>query len=97
MKYHTVRSKSPRPTTVNPMTDPAENATLRPLFRLSEAPWAVRQLAMVAVLMPMNPDSPEKNPPVRKAKGVKKLKKPQIAIPIRMTKTAAKNIPTPLY
>ena len=97
MKYHTVKSRRPKPTTVNPITEPAENATLSPLFRFRDAPWAVRQLAMVAVRMPINPDRPEKKPPVRNAKGVKKLKKPQNAITSRMTNTAAKNIPTPLY
>ena len=35
-------SRRPRPTTVKPMTAPEEKATLRPLFRLSLAAWAVR-------------------------------------------------------
>ena len=70
-KYQNDRSKSPRPTTVKPMTLPAEKATRRPRFRLSEAALAVRQLAMVAVFMPMKPARPLKKPPVTKAKGVK--------------------------
>ena len=36
----------PRPTTVKPMTEPEENATRRPLFRLSEAAWAVRGIGV---------------------------------------------------
>ena len=41
-KNHRVMSSIPRPTTVKPMTEPEEKATRRPLFRLSEAAWAVR-------------------------------------------------------
>ena len=67
-KYQKDRSINPRPTTVKPMTDPAEKATFKPRFRLWEAPCAVRQLAIVAVRMPMKPDRPEKKPPVIKAK-----------------------------
>ena len=70
MKYQRVMSSIPRPTTVKPMTEPEENATRRPLFRLSEAAWAVRALALVAIFMPTKPASIEKMPPVMKAKGV---------------------------
>ena len=91
------RSKRPRPTTVKPITEPALNATRRPLFRLCEAALAVRQLAMVAVRMPMKPESPEKKPPVRKATGVKKLSSPAKAMAISTTNTTAKNTPTPIY
>ena len=52
------------------MTEPEEKATRRPLFRLSEAAWAVRALELVAIFMPMKPASMEKMPPVTKAKGV---------------------------
>ena len=65
-----VISSIPRPTTVKPMTEPEEKATRRPLFRLSEAAWAVRALELVAIFMPMKPASMEKMPPVTKAKGV---------------------------
>ena len=92
-----LRSSRPRPTTVKPMTEPALKATRRPLFRLLEAALAVRQLAMVAVRMPIKPDRPLKKPPVRNAKGVKKLKKPRNAMIRRITKTTAKKMATPLY
>ena len=65
-----VMSSMPRPTTVNPMTEPEEKATRRPLFRLSEAACAVRALALVAIFMPMKPASMDQMPPVRNAKGV---------------------------
>ena len=55
-------SRSPSPTTVKPMTEPAEKATLRPRFRLLWQAAAVRALALVAICMPTNPDRPEKNP-----------------------------------
>ena len=71
IKYQMVKSRSPSPTTVNPITDPAENATFSPLFRLWEAPSAVLQFAIVAVRIPINPDKPEKKPPVKNANGVK--------------------------
>ena len=70
MKNHRVISSMPRPTTVKPMTEPEENATRRPLLRLSEAAWAVRALELVAIFMPMKPASMDQMPPVRKAKGV---------------------------
>ena len=54
-----------------PMTVPAEKATRSPEFRLVFAAAAVRQLARVAMDMPMKPERPEKNPPVMKAKGTK--------------------------
>ena len=63
-------SSRPRPTTVKPMTEPEEKATRRPRFRLSEAAWAVRALALVAIFMPTKPASMDQMPPVRKAKGV---------------------------
>ena len=50
-----VMSSMPRPTTVKPITEPEENATRRPLFRLSEAACAVRALELVAIFMPMKP------------------------------------------
>ena len=62
-------SRRPRPTTVKPITVPAENATLSPLLRPSRQAFAVLAFAFVAILIPMNPESPEKKPPVRKAKG----------------------------
>ncbi len=54
-----------------PITVPAEKATRRPGFRPLRAAAAVRQLARVATDMPMNPERPEKKPPVMKAKGTK--------------------------
>ena len=68
-KYQIDRSSSPSPTTVKPMTEPAEKATRSPWFKLSEAACAVRQLAAVAIFMPIKPDSAEKKPPVTNANG----------------------------
>ena len=62
-------SSSPRPTTVKPITEPAEKATLRPLFNPVRQAFAVRAFAAVAIFMPIKPDRPEKKPPVTKAKG----------------------------
>ena len=62
-------SRSPSPTTVNPITEPAENATRSPLLRLSCAAQAVRSLALVAMLIPIYPERPEKKPPVMNANG----------------------------
>ena len=72
MKNHMVISSIPRATTVKPMTEPEENATRSPRFRLSEAAWAVRALELVAIFIPMRPASMENTPPVTKAKGVKR-------------------------
>ena len=63
-------SSRPSATTVKPITEPAEKATLRPLFRLSEAACVVLAFAWVAIFMPMKPASIDHTPPVRKAKGV---------------------------
>ncbi len=52
-----------------PITVPAENATFRPSLRPCLAAAAVRQLARVATDIPMNPERPEKKPPVMKANG----------------------------
>ena len=69
-RYHQMlMSSSPSPTTVMPMTVPDENATRRPAFSDSLAPWAVRALARVAIDMPMKPASAEKKPPVMNANG----------------------------
>ena len=45
IRNHTDISKSPSPTTVSPITVPLEKAILRPLLRLSLAPFAVLVLA----------------------------------------------------
>ena len=66
---HREISSRPSPTTVKPITLPAENATRRPLFSPSRQALAVRALAAVAIFIPIKPDRPEKKPPVRKAKG----------------------------
>ena len=95
-----VMSRIPRPTTVKPMTEPEEKATRRPRFRPSEAAWAVRALALVAIFMPMKPASMDQIPPVRKAKGVNldsmspPLPKAMIS---RTTKTTAKTLATVVY
>ena len=70
-KYQIDKSKSPSPTTTNPITAPAEKATFKPLLRPSFAAKAVRAFARVAVFMPINPDRAEKNPPVKNANGTK--------------------------
>ena len=62
-------SKSPNPTTTSPMTAPLLNAIRNPRLRLWLTAFAVRAEAYVAVFIPKKPHSPEKIPPVRKAKG----------------------------
>ena len=84
-------SRSPRPTTVNPITEPAEKATLSPLFRLFWQAAAVRALALVAICIPTNPDRPEKNPPVTKAKGTNQVSMSKAAMAARITNITAKN------
>ena len=94
---HTLMSSRPRPTTVKPMTEPAENATRRPLFRPSRQALAVRQLALVAMRMPTKPDRPEKKPPVRNAKGTNHVSSLQAAIMHSTTIMQTKNTPTTVY
>ena len=52
-----------------PITAPLRKAILNPAFREVRAALAVRADAYVSVFIPKNPESPEKNPPVRKAMG----------------------------
>ena len=90
-------SKSPSPTTVRPITEPEEKAILRPLLSPSRAPFAVREFAYVAIFIPTNPESPEKNPPVKNANGTNGERNPETD---RITKTMniiTKNTPTVLY
>ena len=99
-KNHSVTSRMPRATTVKPMTEPAEKATRNPRLRPSEAAWAVRELAWVAIFMPMNPARRDQTPPVRKAKGVnlESMSPPDAkAMTINITNTAAKTGRTVLY
>ena len=90
-------SSRPKPTTVKPITEPAEKATLRPLFSPVRQALAVRALAAVAIFMPTKPDRPEKKPPVTKAKGTYGVSSPKIAIAPRMTNITAKKINTIVY
>ena len=97
---HIEMSSMPRPTTVKPMTEPDENATRRPLFRDSEAAYAVRAFEFVAIFMPIRPASIEKIPPVRNAKGVKRdsiWPRDAKAITIRMMNTTTKTFATVEY
>ena len=68
-KNHTEISRRPRPTTVKPITLPAEKAMRRPLFNPSRQAFAVRAFASVAIFIPIKPERAEKKPPVTKAKG----------------------------
>ena len=90
-------SKRPRPTTVKPITEPAENATRRPRFRLVRQALAVRQLALVAMRMPMKPDRPEKKPPVTNAKGTNQVSRPVAAMMHSTTNMQAKKMATMVY
>ncbi len=62
-------SSRPSPTTTSPMTAPLLKATVNPLLREREEAAAVRELAYVAIFIPIKPESPEKKPPVINAKG----------------------------
>ena len=95
-----VISSIPRPTTVKPITEPEENATRRPLFRLSEAACAVRALELVAIFMPIRPASIDQMPPVMNANGVnlESILPPEAkAITSRTTNTMAKTLRTVVY
>ena len=67
--YQKEMSNRPSPTTTSPITAPLRKATRNPRFNDIRAALAVRAEAYVAVFIPRYPDSPEKNPPVRKATG----------------------------
>ena len=69
MMYQSDMSRSPRPTTVSPITAPDLKAIVSPEFRERMAAFAVLAEAYVAVFIPTKPASPEKNPPVRNANG----------------------------
>ena len=90
-------SKRPKPTTVRPITVPLENATFRPLFKLFWAPLAVLELAYVAIFIPINPESPEKNPPDTNANGTNHVRRPNAAITQIIISITIKKIPTVLY
>ena len=93
----TEMSNRPKPTTVKPMTEPAEKATRRPLFSPSRQALAVRQLDLVAMRMPTKPLRPEKKPPVRNAKGTNHVSRWQAAMMHSTTIMQAKKIPTTVY
>ena len=57
----------------------------------------MRAFAAVAIFMPIKPDRPEKNPPVRKANGTNMVRNPLNARMRRMTKMTAKKRITPVY
>ena len=85
---------------MKPMTEPEENATRRPLLRLSEAACAVRALELVAIFIPMKPASMDQMPPVRKAKGVnwESIFPPEAkAMTTRMMNTTTNTLKTVVY
>ena len=90
-------SSRPSPTTVKPMTVPAEKATFRPEFRLVWQALAVRALEAVAIFMPTKPDRPEKKPPVTKAKGTNQVSSFSAAMTHRITNINPKKTMTTLY
>ena len=99
-KNHSAISSMPRPTTVKPITEPEENATRRPRFRLSEAACAVRALAFVAIFMPIRPASIDQIPPVRNANGVTRESISPLdrkAIANRMMNTTTNTLATVVY
>ena len=96
--YHREMSRSPRPTTVSPITAPERNATLSPELRERIAAFAVLAEAYVAVFIPTNPASPEKKPPVRNAKGTHVFWTPKPYARIaKKTARMTKTIVTTLY
>ena len=96
-RYQPEMSSRPRPTTVKPMTVPAEKATWRPEFRLSRQALAVRELEAVAIFMPTKPLRPEKKPPVMKAKGTNQVRNSRAAIRHSTANMHPKNTSTTLY
>ena len=67
--YQMEMSRRPSPTTVRPITAPERKASFNPEFNDLVTALAVLAEAYVAVFIPTKPASPEKNPPVRNAKG----------------------------
>lgn len=61
--------RTPRPTTHIPITAPLENAMESPLARLLFVPSAVRPFAMVAIRIPIFPESAERIAPIMNAIG----------------------------
>ena len=57
------RPKTPRPTTLIPMTDPPVNATFKAEAKPVRAALVVRLLALVATFIPKNPAKPEATAP----------------------------------
>ena len=69
----------------------------RPDAALLREAAAVRLLAAVAIFIPINPDKAEKKPPVTKAKGTNRVRKPLSANTSNTTNMTAKNNRTPRY
>ena len=83
---------------MSPITAPERKAICSPSLSDRSAPAAVRLLASVAVFMPNQPASPEKNPPERKANGTHRLCTPRpSAIQSSRMQIARKAQPTTLY
>ena len=90
-------SRSPRPTTVKPITEPAENATRRPLLRPSRQAFAVLALESVAIFIPTKPERAEKTPPVTNANGTNHVSNFKNAIMQRITNIPTKKTETTEY
>ena len=82
---------------MSPITAPLENATFNAPFKLVLAALAVRALERVATAIPINPQSPEKNPPLKNANGTNIIRYPLVYRKNKMQNTTAKNAPTTEY
>ena len=67
------KPKTPRPTTLNPITDPPLNATLSAVASPLLAAFVVRLFDFVATLIPKNPANPDAAAPTKKDKATKAL------------------------
>ncbi len=97
IKNQKLKSQRLSPTTTNPMTPPAPNATLSALLRLVRAALVVLAEEFVAWVIPIKPEIAEKKPPLMNMNGTKIGSILFNARTRRMTKTAAKIIVTTLY
>ncbi len=81
IKNNAVTPRSPRPTTVNPMTAPELKAIESPSCNDFFEPSAVRVFALVAIRIPIFPANAEKIPPM--------MKESAIYIPMNLNNSAA--------
>ena len=86
------RPKTPRPTTLIPITDPPVNATFKAEAKLVRAALVVRLLALVATFIPKYPANPEATAPTINEIEINALEsaRPEFANPNKTATTKTK-------